>query len=120
MCPTAKSKARAPKKKVSEEPRVAKVRVVNTKGLDRVYANYARISHTNLDFTLSFCEIASPGEILEVEEQIKKSGVIEAPIVARIAIPMELMPILIETLQENLRRYEEHYGSGEASKEEAE
>ena len=114
-----KRKARTSRGEVSPKgPPRATIRPVNTKGLERVYANFVRVSHTAIDFTVTFCELPSPSELQELEDKVKKTGVIEAPVVCRVALPIELMPILIETFRVNLSRFEESRKEASERKEE--
>jgi hypothetical protein len=74
---------------------------------ERVYSNFCAVSHTPFDFTLTFCEVLPPSEQelrLAQDEQI-----LRAPVRARVAIPVQLMPNLIAALQEHMRVYTESF-----------
>ena len=74
---------------------------------DRVYTNFCAVSHTPFDFTLTFCEVLPPTEA-ELR-QAATEQVLRAPVKVRVTIPVQLMPNLIGTLQEQLRIYTESF-----------
>ena len=74
---------------------------------ERVYSNFCAVSHTPFDFTLTFCEVLPPSE-LELR-QAQDDQVLRAPVRARVAIPVQLMPNLIAALQEHMRVYSESF-----------
>ena len=74
----------------------------------RTYANFCAISHTPFDFTLTFCEVLPPSE-KEVREA-EGNRVLEAPVRARIVVPMQFVPNLISALQEHLRSFGDQGG----------
>jgi hypothetical protein len=75
----------------------------------RVYANFCAISHTPFDFTLAFCEVLplSEKDIHEAEAQ----HVVRAPVRAKIAVPLQVVPNLIAALQEHMRIFSESTGT---------
>jgi hypothetical protein len=75
----------------------------------RTYANFCAISHTPFDFTLSFCEVLplTEGDIKGAEA----SHVVRAPVRARIALPLQVVPTLIAALQEHMRVFSESTGA---------
>jgi hypothetical protein len=74
---------------------------------DRVYANFCAVSHTPFDFTLTFCEVVPPTE--QDLRQAHEEQVLRAPVRARVAIPVQLMPNLIAALQEHMRVYTDSF-----------
>jgi hypothetical protein len=81
----------------------------DTLDVPRVYANFCAISHTPFDFTLSFCEVLplSERDIHEAEAQ----HVVKAPVRAKIAVPLQMVPTLITALQEHMRVFSESTGA---------
>jgi hypothetical protein len=75
----------------------------------RIYANFCAISHTPFDFTLSFCEVLPLSE--KDINQAQTEHVVRAPVRARIAVPLQVLPNLITALQEHLRIYGESTGA---------
>jgi len=75
----------------------------------RTYANFCAISHTPFDFTLTFCEVLPPSE-KDVREA-EGTRVLEAPVRARIVVPMQFVPNLITALQEHLRAFGNQAGT---------
>lgn len=75
---------------------------------ERTYANFCAIAHTPFDFTLTFCEVLPPSE-KEVREA-EGTRVLEAPVRARIVVPMQFVPNLISALQEHLRSFTDQVG----------
>ena len=75
----------------------------------RIYANFCAISHTPFDFTLSFCEVLplSERDISAAES----SHVVKAPVRAKVAVPLQVVPNLIAALQEHMRVYSESTGA---------
>jgi len=84
----------------------------------RTYANFCAISHTPFDFQLTFCEVLplSEKDIQQAaDEQVRT---IEAPVRAKIVVPVQLVPNLIGALQEHMRVFSESYANtGWSSKE---
>ena len=76
-------------------------------GEPRTYANFCSIAHTPFDFTLTFCEVLPPTE--HELRQAHDDQVLRAPVRARVAIPVQLMPNLIAALQEHMRVYSESF-----------
>lgn len=74
----------------------------------RIYANFCAISHTPFDFTLSFCEVLPLSE--KDINQAQSEHVVRAPVRARIAVPLQMVPNLIAALQEHMRVATEQTG----------
>ncbi|HEY8548895.1 MAG TPA: DUF3467 domain-containing protein [Vicinamibacterales bacterium] len=74
---------------------------------DRIYTNFCAVSHTPFDFTLTFCEVLPPSE--QELRDAQQEQILRAPVRARIAIPVQLMPNLIAMLQEHMRIYSESF-----------
>jgi uncharacterized protein DUF3467 len=74
----------------------------------RIYSNFCSIQNSPFDFTLTFCEMhpLSEGEV----QKAQTSGVVKAPIKARLVVPAQMIPGLIAALQENFRLYQESFG----------
>src|SRR5215510_6987006 len=74
----------------------------------RIYSNFCSIQNSPFDFTLTFCEMhpLSEGEV----QKAQSSGVVKAPIKARLVDPAQMIPGLIAALQENCRLYQESFG----------
>ena len=68
---------------------------------DRTYANFCAVAHTPFDCTLTFCEVLPPTE--HDLRQAQADQVLRAPVRARVAIPVQLMPNLIAALQDHMR-----------------
>ncbi len=62
-----------------------------------VYANFARVNHSEFDFSVDFINADFAGQ--------DPQGNIPAVVVARVMISHEFMPHLLEALQENYSRY---------------
>ena len=71
----------------------------------RTYANFCAISHTPFDFTLTFCEVLPPSEKAVREADTQRE--LQAPVRARIVVPTQFVPNLINALQEHLRSFGE-------------
>ena len=74
----------------------------------RIYANFCAISHSPFDFTLSFCEVQPLSE--KDIQAAEADHILRAPIKARIAVPLNLVPNLIAALQEHMRIFSESTG----------
>ena len=75
----------------------------------RVYANFCAISHTPFDFTLSFCEVMPLSE--RDIQAAQAEHVVKAPVRAKIAVPLQVVPNLIAALQEHMRVFSESTGT---------
>ena len=75
----------------------------------RLYANFCAISHTPFDFTLSFCEVLPLSE--KDVSQAQAEHVVRAPVRAKIAVPLQVVPNLIAALQEHKRIFSESTGA---------
>ena len=75
----------------------------------RVYANFCAISHTPFDFTLSFCEVMPLSE--RDIQAAQAEHVVKAPVRAKIAVPLQVVPNLIAALQEHWRVFSESYSN---------
>ncbi len=62
-----------------------------------VYANMARVNHSEFEFSIDFANADFAGQ--------DPAGNIPAVVVARIMISHEFMPHLLDALQENYSRY---------------
>ncbi len=62
-----------------------------------VYANMARVNHSEFEFSIDFANADFAGQDAE--------GNIPAVVVARVMISHEFMPRLLEALQDNYSRY---------------
>jgi hypothetical protein len=73
----------------------------------RTYANFCAVNHTPFDFTLTFCEVQplSEKEIRDAEQE----HIVRAPVRARVVMPVQFIPTLIASLQENLRVFSESH-----------
>ena len=75
----------------------------------RTYANFCAISHTPFDFTLSFCEVMPLSE--RDISAAAASHVVRAPVRAKVAVPLQVVPNLIAALQEHMRVFSESTGA---------
>jgi hypothetical protein len=75
----------------------------------RTYANFCAISHTPFDFTLSFCEVLPLSE--RDINQAQAEHVVRAPVRAKVAVPLQVVPNLIAALQEHMRVFGESTGA---------
>lgn len=62
-----------------------------------VYANMARVNHSEFEFSIDFANADFAGQ--------DAAGNIPAVVVARVMVSHEFMPHLLEALQENYSRY---------------
>ena len=76
--------------------------------IPRIYSNFCAIQNSPLDFTLTFCEMLPPSEKQLREAQA--SHVVQAPVRARLVVPVQMIPGLIGALQDNYRGYQESFG----------
>src|SRR5947207_15511576 len=71
----------------------------------RQYANFCAVAHTPFDMTLTFCDVRPLSERdIRAAEQTQT---VQAPLVARVALPFAVIPGLIAALQEQLRSFQE-------------
>ena len=75
----------------------------------RTYSNFCAISHTPFDFTLSFFEVLPLSE--KDISQAQSEHVVRAPVRAKIAVPLQVVPNLIAALQEHMRIFSESTGA---------
>ncbi len=75
----------------------------------RTYANFCSIAHTPFDFTLTFCEVMPLSEKELADAQ--NNAVVRAPIRARIVVPVQFVPTLVQALQEHMRVFSESYSN---------
>ena len=73
----------------------------------RTYSNFCAIQNSPFDFTLTFCDMQPPSE-RELREA-QTTHVVKAPVRARIAIPVQMVPGLINALQDNFRLYQQSF-----------
>lgn len=71
----------------------------------RLYANFCAVAHTPFDLTLTFCDVRPLSE--RDVKSAESSQTVQAPVVARIALPFGVVPGLIAALQEQLRAVQE-------------
>jgi len=75
----------------------------------RIYANFCSIAHTPFDFTLTFCEVMplSEKEVVNAEA----NHIVRAPVRARVVVPIQFVPTLVQALQEHMRVFSESYSN---------
>jgi hypothetical protein len=78
-------------------------------GEARTYANFCSIAHTPFDFTLTFCEVLPLSE--QEIQQAEANHTIKAPVRARVVVPVQFVPTLIQALQEHVRVFGESYSN---------
>jgi hypothetical protein len=92
---------------MADEPRQINFTIVPGDGAEgaRTYANFCAVSHTPFDFTLTFCEVMplSDHDIQHAQQE----HVVRAPVRARVALPVQMLPSLIGALQDQLRSFQE-------------
>ena len=71
----------------------------------RQYANFCAVAHTPFDMTLTFCDVRPLSE--RDVRAAEQTQTVQAPIVARVALPFAVIPGLIAALQEQLRTFQE-------------
>ena len=67
----------------------------------REYANFCAVAHTPFDLTLTFCDVRPLSE--RDVKSAEATQTVQAPVVARIAVPFSVVPGLVAALQEQLR-----------------
>jgi hypothetical protein len=67
----------------------------------RSYANFCAVAHTPFDLTLTFCDVQPLSE--HDLKNAEQTQTVQAPIVARLALPFGVVPGLIAALQEQMR-----------------
>jgi len=75
--------------------------------VQRVYSNFCSIQNSPFDFTLTFCEMLPLSE--RELHQAQETHVVQAPVRARMVVPVQMVPGLIAALQENFRLYQESF-----------
>jgi hypothetical protein len=75
----------------------------------RTYANFCSIAHTPFDFTLTFCEVMPLSE--QDIRQAEQEHVVRAPVRARVVVPVQFLPNLINALQEHMKVFSESYAN---------
>lgn len=70
---------------------------------DRVYSNYVAVSHTGLDFTLTFLDVPPPTK--KQIEDAKNNKPIATPMQCQVVVPNHLVPSLIEALQKQYETF---------------
>jgi len=73
--------------------------------IQSTYSNYAAISHTAHDFRIDFAQIEPIRP--DAVSQIKKSGIVKAPVSVSITIPVSLVEPLIAALKSSYQRFNE-------------
>jgi hypothetical protein len=76
---------------------------------ERTYANFCSIAHTPFDFTLTFCEVMPLSE--KELRDAQSNAVVKAPVRARIVVPVQFVPTLVQALQEHMRVFSESYSN---------
>jgi hypothetical protein len=71
----------------------------------RTYSNFCAVQNSPFDFTLTFCDMEPPSE--RDLRDAQTTHVVRAPVRARIAIPVQMVPGLINALQDNFRLYQQ-------------
>lgn len=71
---------------------------------NRIYSNYVDVIRSPYDFTLRFCDATPVRDIKKLKENNNEHQI---PIVAEIAIPLEIMPALIKALQSQYKKYKD-------------
>lgn len=74
----------------------------------RLYANFCAVAHTPFDLTLTFCDVRPLSEIDIKNAEVSRT--VQAPIVARLALPFGVVPGLIVALQEQMRAVQDAQG----------
>lgn len=69
----------------------------------RIYSNFASISNSPHDFTITFCDVIPLYN--EQKEEVIKSGTVPAPIQAEIVIPISFVDSLIKALSQHYENY---------------
>jgi hypothetical protein len=94
---------------------VVNLKIIPTKDeiSERIYSNFVSISHSEYDFTLTFCDINAPRD--DQKSEIIKSKKIQAPIQAEITIPIMIVEPLIKALMINYDKYKKSQKVNEAS-----
>ena len=104
---------------MSEQPKQINFTIVPAEApgeqATRTYANFCSIAHTPFDFTLTFCEVMPLSE-KEVREA-QADHVVRAPVRARVVVPVQFVPTLVQALQEHMRVFSESYSNVGWSKE---
>jgi hypothetical protein len=77
----------------------------------REYANFCAVAHTPFDLTLTFCDVQPLSE--QDLKSAEASQTVQAPIVARIALPFSVVPGLIAALQEQMRAVQAAQGAAD-------
>ena len=94
---------------MAEQKQINFTIVADDRGTEpRTYANFCAVAHTPFDFTLTFCEVLplSEQDIRDAET----NHVVRAPVRARIVVPVQFVPTLINVLQEHLKLIAESPG----------
>jgi hypothetical protein len=96
---------------MADEPRQINFTIVPGDNAEapRVYANFCAVAHTPFDFTLSFCEVMPLSE--QDIKDAQQEHVVRAPVRTRVVLPVQLVPSLIQALQEQLRTFQDSYSN---------
>ena len=92
-----------------EEKKSVNFTVIPDEGaaVPRIYSNFCSIQNSPFDFTLTFCEMHPLSEREIQGAQV--TGLVKAPVKARLVVPAQMIPGLIAALQENFRLYQESF-----------
>lgn len=86
------------------------IKLIPTKEIqsERIYANFFTVNHGPYDFTLTFCD-AQPPQSHEAISRATSEETLEAPVQVEIAVPVPLLPQIIQALQTNYDAYRKAY-----------
>jgi hypothetical protein len=93
------------------QAKAVQVNIIPTKETqsERIYANFLSVNHGPFDFTLTFCDTQPPADQEEAKKVVKE-GVIKAPVQIEIAVPVDLIPLIIDALNTNYEDYLKTHG----------
>ncbi len=84
-----------------------KLKADDSMPVKRQYSNYVEVAHSPYDFTLRFCDVGPVGNVAELAA---KGGEHIVPVVSEIAIPFQIVPGLIQALQNQLAQHQKAVG----------
>ena len=73
-----------------------------------VYANVLGVWHTAYEFTLDFAAMQPPQ--VEDEDDPNSPAFVQCRVVSRVKVPVTVVFDVIRALNENMTKYEEHFG----------
>jgi hypothetical protein len=71
--------------------------------LGRVYSNYVSVSHTKYDFTIRFGDLPPGGDM----QRLRHGQEMTIPSIIDIIVVPDLIPGIMQALDENYKRYQE-------------